>query len=472
MATHPLFLAGKELVTSTTFPHRAIYDGRDLGEVSLANKSEAAAALSAAWHARLPMAKLSSGARESMLRRAAEALMAHQEDIAQTITAETGKPISLARGEVARAVNTFEISAEETKRNAGEVISLDTLPASEGRIGLVKRFPRGTVIGITPFNFPINLVAHKVAPAIAAGCPIILKPAPQAPLTALLLGKILSKLGMPEGAFSILPCANDVAETLVRDERAATVSFTGSAKVGWHLASIAGKKRMVLELGGNAAVIVEPDADLENAAQRIVTGAFASAGQVCIKVQRVFAHEKIADKLLARLLERTAQLGVGDPSHEDVLVGPLIDENNALRVEAWVQEAVKQGANVLSGGVRDGLFYRPTWLTDVPEAAKVNCDEVFGPVTVFARYIDFEAALIAVNASEYGLQAGVFTHSLPLAMQAFETLEVGGVILNDVPTYRVDHMPYGGVKGSGLGREGPKYAIEQFTEARLLAIKP
>jgi acyl-CoA reductase-like NAD-dependent aldehyde dehydrogenase len=336
----------------------------------------------------------------------------------------------------------------------------------------VKRFPRGTVIGITPFNFPINLVAHKVAPALAAGCPIILKPAPQAPLTALMLGQILAQLGLPEGAFSILPCANDVAEMLVRDERAATVSFTGSAKVGWFLASIAGRKRVVLELGGNASVIVEPDADIEAAAQRIVTGAFANAGQVCIKVQRVFAHEKIADKLLARLLERTAQLGVGDPTHEDVLVGPLIDENNALRVEAWVQEAVKQGANVLSGGTRDGLFYRPTWLTDVPETAKVCCEEAFGPVTVFARYRDFEAALNAVNAGEFGLQAGVFTHSLPLAMQAFETLEVGGVILNDVPTYRVDHMPYGGVKGSGLGREGPKYAIEQFTEARLLAIKP
>lgn len=472
MATHPLFLAGKELPTSTTFPHRAVYDGRGLGEVSLANKSEAAAALSAAWHARLPMAKLSAGARESMLRRAAEALLVQQEEMAQCITAETGKPISLARGEVGRAVTTFELAAEEAKRNAGEVIALDTLPASEGRIGLVKRFPRGTVIGITPFNFPINLVAHKVAPAIAAGCPIILKPAPQAPLTALMLGKILSRLGLPEGAFSVLPCANDVAETLVRDERAATISFTGSAKVGWHLASIAGKKRVLLELGGNAAVIVEPDADLENAAQRIVTGAFANAGQVCIKVQRVFAHEKIADKLLARLLERTAQLGIGDPSHEDVLIGPLIDENNALRVEAWVQEAVKQGANVLSGGVRDGLFYRPTWLTDVPETSKVCCDEVFGPVTVFARYIDFEAALMAVNSSEYGLQAGVFTHSMPLAFQAFETLEVGGVILNDVPTYRVDHMPYGGVKGSGLGREGPKYAIEQFTEPRLLAIKP
>lgn len=472
MATHPLFLAGKETPTSITFRHRAVYDGRDLGEVCLAGKGEAAAALSAAWHARLPMSKLSAGARESVMRRVAEALLHQQEDFAQVIAAETGKPISLARGEVARAVTTFEISAEEAKRNAGEVISLDTLPASEGRIGLVKRFPRGTVIGITPFNFPINLVAHKVAPALAAGCPIILKPAPQAPLTALMLGRILAQLGLPEGAFSILPCTNDVAETLVRDDRAATVSFTGSAKVGWFLASIAGKKRVVLELGGNASVIVEPDADLEAAAQRIVTGAFANAGQVCIKVQRVFAHEKIADKLLARLLERTALLGVGDPTHDDVLVGPLIDENNALRVEAWVQEAVKQGANVLSGGTRDGLFYRPTWLTDVPETARVCCDELFGPVTVFARYQDFEAALSAVNASEFGLQAGVFTHSLPLAMQAFETLEVGGVILNDVPTYRVDHMPYGGVKGSGLGREGPKYAIEQFTEPRLLAIKP
>lgn len=471
MTTHPLFLAGAEVTTTRTFRHRNTYDHQDLGEVCLAGRNDAAAALSAAFHARPKMARLSSGAKESALRRVAEQIHARQEELAHVITAETGKPVSLARGEVQRSVSTFEIAAEEAKRNIGEVVALDTLPSSEGRLGLVKRFPRGTVIGITPFNFPINLVAHKVAPAIAAGCPVILKPAPQAVLTALMLGRILSGLGLPEGAFSILPCANDVAESLVRDDRAAVVSFTGSAKVGWQLASIAGRKRLLLELGGNAAVIVEPDADLEVAAQRIVTGAFANAGQVCIKVQRVFAHEKIADKLLARLLELTARVGVGDPAHEDVLVGPLIDEAAALRVESWVQEAVRQGANVLCGGVRDGQFYRPTWLTDVPETTKVCCEEVFGPVTVFARYHDFEAALVAANSSEFGLQAGVFTRSLPLALQAFETLEVGGVILNDVPTYRVDQMPYGGIKGSGLGREGPKYAIEAFTEPRLLVIK-
>ena len=472
MPTHSLFLAGSEVPTTSTFRHVSAYDHQDLGEVCLAGKGEVAAALSAAFHARSKMSKLSSGARDSMLRQVAEALNDRQDEFAQTITAETGKPISLARGEVQRAVGTFELAAEETKRNIGEVVALDTLPSSEGRLGIVKRFPRGTVIGITPFNFPINLVAHKVAPAIAAGCPVILKPAPQAPLTALMLGRILAQIGLPEGAFSILPCTNDIAESLVRDDRAAVVSFTGSSKVGWHLASICGRKRVILELGGNAAVIVEPDADLENAAQRIVTGAFAHAGQVCIKVQRVFAHEKIADKLLARLLELTGRLGVGDPAHDDVMVGPLIDEAAATRVEAWVQDAVKAGANVLSGGTRDGQFYRPTWLTDVPENARVCCDEMFGPVTVFARYQDFEAALIAVNASEFGLQAGVFTHSLPRSFQAFETLEVGAVILNDVPTYRVDQMPYGGVKGSGMGREGPKYAIEAFTEPRLLAIKP
>ncbi|MCC6573811.1 MAG: aldehyde dehydrogenase family protein [Planctomycetes bacterium] len=472
MQTHPLILAGTETTTGSTFQHRSAIDQQDLGAVCLAGKNEVNSAISAAMQARAPMARLSAGARESALRRTAEAIMDRQEEFAQLITAETAKPISLARGEVARAVNTFEIAAEEAKRIAGEVISLDTLQSSERRFGIVRRFPRGVVIGISPFNFPINLVAHKVAPALAAGCPIILKPPPQAPLTSLLLGRILRDLKLPAGAFSVMPCANDIAELLVRDDRPAVLSFTGSAKVGWHLKSICGRKRSVLELGGNAAVIVEADADLDVAAQRIVTGAFAHAGQVCIKVQRVFAHENIADRLLARLIEITNTLGMGDPRHQDVLVGPLIDEANAQRVAAWVSEAVKAGANIVAGGTREGQFYRPTWLTDVPEDAKASCEEMFGPVATFARYQDFEAALHAVNATEYGLQAGVFTQSLPKMLQAFETLEVGGVIVNDVPTYRVDQMPYGGVKGSGLGREGPKYAIEAFTEPRLLAIKP
>ncbi|MBE7490764.1 MAG: aldehyde dehydrogenase family protein [Planctomycetes bacterium] len=472
MTTHPIWLAGRLSPTQDTFRHRGAFDARDLGLVHLAGRGEMAAALSAAFHARAAMARLSSGAREAALLTIVEGLRAAAEEFAQTITAETGKPISLARGEVQRSLNTFALCAEEVKRNAGEVIPLDTLATSDGRLGLVRRFPRGVVAAITPFNFPLNLVAHKVGPAIAAGCPLILKPAPQCPLVALMLGRLMAQARLPEGAFSVLPCDNEVAQMLATDDRVAVLSFTGSDKVGWKLRELAPRKTVLLELGGNAAVVVEPDADLEQAAQRIVTGAFAHAGQVCIKVQRVFAHQSIAPQLLKRLVELTETVGCGDPTHDDILVGPMISEEAAMRVENWVNEARQQGANVICGGERDGQFYRPTWLTDVPEDAKVSCQEVFGPVAVFARYLDFEAALRAANASPYGLQAGVFTHSLPRMMDAFETLEVGAVIINDIPTWRVDHMPYGGVKASGLGREGPRYVIEEFTEPRLLAIKP
>jgi glyceraldehyde-3-phosphate dehydrogenase (NADP+) len=415
---------------------------------------------------------MSAGSREAALLTVVAGLRAREEEVAHLITAETGKPISLARGEVARALNTLQLSAEESKRAGGEVLALDTNPAGDRRFGIVRRFPKGIVVAISPFNFPINLVAHKIGPAIAAGCPFVLKPPPQAPLTSLILGELLSHANLPEGAFSVLPCDNETAQALALDPRVAVLSFTGSDAVGWKLRELAPRKTVLLELGGNAAVIVEPDADLENAAQRIVTGAFAHAGQVCIKVQRVFAHESIAQKLLQRVLDLTAAVGIGDPTHEDVIVGPMIDEKNSLRVEEWVNEARKAGAKVLCGGERDGQFYRPTWLVDVPEDAKVNAREVFGPVGVFYRYQDFEAALHAVNASEYGLQAGVFTQSLPRVTQAFELLEVGAVVVNDIPTYRVDHMPYGGVKASGMGREGPKYVIEHYTEPRLLAVKP
>ena len=472
MTTHPLWLAGTRVTTNSTFQHRGAYDKQDLGTVCLAERGEVSAAISAAWHARRTMQDLSSGAREAALLTIAEELRAHSEEFAHMITSETGKPISLARGEVARSINTFSLCAEETKRGGGEVIPLDTTLTSEGRYGIVRRFPKGIVVAITPFNFPLNLVAHKVGPAIAAGCPLILKPAPQAPLTAMLLGALLAKARLPEGAFSVLPCENDVAQFLATDDRVAVISFTGSDGVGWHLRELAPRKTVLLELGGNAAVIVEPDCDIENAAQRIVTGAFAHAGQVCIKVQRVFAHDEIAPQLLKRIVELTEAIGVGDPTHEEVICGPLISEQATLRVENWVNEARTQGANVICGGERDGQFYRPTWLSDVPEDAKVSCQEVFGPVGVFSRYHDFEAALHAVNASDYGLQCGVFTGSLFKANQAFELLEVGAVIVNDIPTFRVDHMPYGGIKASGLGREGPKYVIEEMTEPRLMAVKP
>lgn len=472
MTTHPIWLAGRTVTTQDSFRHRGSYDQRDLGLVHTAGKGEIAAALSTAMHARAAMSRLSTGAREAALLTIAEGLRSEAEQFAQMITAETGKPISLARGEVQRSLNTFQLCAEEVKRAGGEVIPLDTVATSDGRVGIVRRFPKGVVVAITPFNFPLNLVAHKIGPAIAAGCPVILKPAPQCPLVALMLGQLMSLAGLPEGAFSVLPCDNAMAEMLATDERVAVVSFTGSDKVGWKLRDLSPRKTVLLELGGNAAVIVEADTDIEQAAQRIVTGAFANAGQVCIRVQRVFAHSAIADRLLKRLVELTESVGMGDPTHDDVLVGPMISEEAAVRVHNWVTEARQQGAQIHTGGERDGQFYRPTWLTEVPEDAKVSCQEVFGPVSTFARYEHFEAALHAVNASPYGLQAGVFTQSLPRMMQAFETLEVGAVIINDIPTWRVDHMPYGGVKQSGLGREGPRYLISELTEPRLLAIKP
>jgi acyl-CoA reductase-like NAD-dependent aldehyde dehydrogenase len=471
MTTHPLWLAGSQVNTESTFQHRGAYDKEGLGNICQASSREASAALSAAWHARKAMAEMSAGEREAALMTVVEGLEDAKEDFAQMMCRETAKPISLCRGEVSRALNTFRLCAEESKRVGGEVIQLDTLPGSEGRYGIVRRFPKGVVVAITPFNFPLNLVAHKVGPAVAAGCPFILKPAPQAPRTALMLGQLFARANLPEGAFSILPAPNDVAQQLATDQRVAVISFTGSDTVGWKLRELAPRKSVLLELGGNAAVVVEPDSDLGHVAQRIVTGAFAHAGQVCIKVQRVFAHHDIADELLKRMVELTEALGVGDPSHDDVICGPMIDETAAKRVEQWVDEARQSGARIVTGGERDGQYYRPTWLTDVPEDAKVNCKEVFGPVTLFYRYNDFEAALNAVNASEFGLQAGVFTGSLARMQQAFEQLEVGGVIVNDIPTYRVDHMPYGGVKASGNGREGPRYTIEDFTEPRLLAVR-
>jgi acyl-CoA reductase-like NAD-dependent aldehyde dehydrogenase len=472
MTTHSLWLAGSKVTTQSTFQHRGAYDKTDLGTVCQATEGDVAAALSAAWHARPAMASLSSGQREAALLTIWEGLRERQEEFASMMCSETGKPISLCRGEVARSLTTLQLCAEESKRIGGEVIPLDVLPTSEGRYGVVRRFPKGIVVAISPFNFPLNLVAHKVGPAIAAGCPFILKPPQQAPLTSLMLGELISRAGLPEGAFSILPAENEVAQKLATDERVAVISFTGSDAVGWKLRELAPRKSVLLELGGNAAVIVEPDADIEAVAQRIVSGAFAHAGQVCIKVQRVFAHDSIAQELLKRLAELTEAMGVGDPAHEDVMCGPLIDEASAKRVEEWVNEARKMGANVVTGGERDGQFYRPTWLTDVPEEAKVNCREIFGPVTLFYRYQDFEAALHAVNSSIYGLQAGLFSGSLARVNEAFEKLEVGALIVNDIPTFRVDHMPYGGVKASGVGREGPKYTIEDFTEPRLMALKP
>jgi glyceraldehyde-3-phosphate dehydrogenase (NADP+) len=344
------------------------------------------------------------------------------------------------------------------------------MAGSENRWALIRRFPIGPILGITPFNFPLNLVAHKVAPALAAGNPIIIKPAPQTPLSALALGEMVVRAGWPRGGISVLPCAHEVVGELLRDERIRMLSFTGSAEVGWRLKAQVPKKRVTLELGGNAAVLVHEDADLEYAARRAVYGGFAYAGQTCISVQRILVHEAVSEPFLTRLLEGVRDLVVGDPKEETTDVGPMISEAAAERAEQWIREAVAAGARVLVGGERQGAFLMPTVLADAPPETKVWSEEVFAPVVVVNRYADFEEALRQVNASRYGLQAGLFTRDVRRIFRAYEVLEVGGLIVNDVPTYRADHMPYGGVKDSGFGREGVRAAIEEMTEARLLAL--
>ena len=416
------------------------------------------------------MRQLAGHARSAILEKASQLLQARQEEFARTITTEAGKPITDARREVGRGIQTFAIAAEEARRIGGEVVPLDWSPGMESYWGVTRRFPLGPILGITPFNFPLNLVAHKVAPALAAGNSILIKPAPQTPLTALLLGEVLVEAGVPAGGYNVLPCSNAVAEHLVVDARFKLLSFTGSAPVGWMLKSKCGKKKAVLELGGNAAVIVEPDADVDYAAQRCVTGGFTYAGQTCISVQRIFVHESIAEIFTSKILALVERLGAGDPTDERTVVGPLIDAGAAHRVESWIGEAVAQGARVLRGGTRSGSVVAPTVVAQVTPAMKVSCQEVFGPLVTVTPYRDFDAALQAVNESEYGLQAGIFTQHVQRIFQAFERLEVGAVLANEIPTIRAAHKPYGGVKHSGHGREGVRYAIKDMTEPKLLVL--
>ena len=416
------------------------------------------------------MAAMPSHARYHVLQKIAGALYDRRDEVAQLMTAESGKPITDAKREVGRAVQTFTVAAEEAKRIPGEVIPLDWTPGTDSHLGIVRRFPIGPVLGITPFNFPLNLVAHKVAPALAAGCPILIKPAPQTPLTALLLGEVALEAGVPPGGFNVMPCANDVAEQLVLDSRFKLLSFTGSVAVGWKLKALSGKKKVVLELGGNAGVIVEPDADLDVAAQRCAAGGFGYAGQTCISVQRIFVHHSIADLFTTKLLLQVARLKAGDPTESATVIGPLIDQQAAGRVESWIEEAVAQGARVLLGGKRQGSVVEATVLGHVSPAMKVSCQEVFGPVLTVTPYRQFQEAVDAINQSDFGLQAGVFTQNVDKIFHAFRHLEVGAVLANEIPTFRADHMPYGGVKDSGLGREGVRAAMEDMTEPRLLVL--
>ena len=397
-------------------------------------------------------------------------IAARHEELARTIALEAGKPIKTARAEVDRAVFTFKIAAEETKRIPGEIVPLDWLPGLDRREAFVRRVPLGPVAGITPFNFPLNLVAHKVAPALAAGNPVIIRPASQTPVSAILLGEIAVRAGWPAAGYSVVPSTTQDAAPLVEDERIKLLSFTGSPAVGWDLKRKAGRKRVTLELGGNAAVIVHRDANLTYAAERIVWGGFSYAGQSCISAQRIYVHADVYDTLTTDLVRRTASLKTGNPLSDEVDVGPVIDDVAADRIGEWLDEARAAGAKVLVGGQRTGRVWTPTILSAVPSTARVDCQEVFAPIITVHAYGEVDEALAAAAASDYGLQAGVFTNDVRVIDAAVERIDVGGLMINDVPTFRVDHMPYGGVKLSGFGREGVKYAIEEMTEMKLVAV--
>jgi len=446
------------------------YDQAVVGKVHFAAKEQVEEALAAADNAFQKTRVLSSYERSLVLEKTSAGIKERREDLARSITLQSGKVIRDARAEVDRAAMTFDIASEEAKRLGGELIPLDLIPHTEKRWGLVRRFPIGVVTAITPFNFPINLVAHKVAPALAVGNTVVLRPASQVPITSLLLGEIIQETGYPHGGFNVLPSGYKEAEILLTDDVVKKVTFTGSPAVGWEIKKKAYQKKVTLELGGNAAVVVEPDADLGFAIPRIVTGSFAYSGQICISIQRIFLHEDIYDRAMTELVARAQKLKLGDPLQEDTDLGPMITLEAAKQTEEWIEEAVGMGARVVCGGKRDGAMFEPTILENVIPDLRISWLEAFAPVVVVYRYSDFANALESVNYSIYGLQAGIFTNNLKKTFAAFETLEVGGVIINDIPTFRIDHMPYGGVKQSGFGREGIRYAIEEMTELKLLAL--
>jgi glyceraldehyde-3-phosphate dehydrogenase (NADP+) len=466
----PLLIGGQQRSTSLRDAIRNPYNGEVIAEVCLADEAAAEEAVRSVEAAAWEMRRLPTYARGTACAKIAEALRQRQEEFAQLMVAEAGKPLVDARREVSRAIQTFLVASEEAKRVGGEVIPLDWTPGMDRYLGLTRRVPIGPVLGITPFNFPLNLVAHKVAPALAIGTAILIKPAPQTPLTALLLGEVVQQAGLPPGALNVVPCDNVVAQRFVEDDRFSVLSFTGSAAIGWMLKGKAGKKRVVLELGGNAGVIIEPDADLDLAAQRCAAGGYGYAGQTCISVQRILIQESVSAAFTEKLLALVRSLKAGDPGREETVVGPVINEAAVSRIEQWIHEAVQRGARRIQGGSRTGNVFDPVVLTDVAPDMKVSCEEVFGPLVSVTPYRTFDDALRMLNESRYGLQAGVFTRDVNRIFQAFRELEVGAVLANEIPTFRADHMPYGGVKDSGLGREGVRYAMEELSELRLLVI--
>jgi acyl-CoA reductase-like NAD-dependent aldehyde dehydrogenase len=468
---HPIFLAGRWVESADrleiTNPARP---DQPAGTTFNATPEQYDEAVEAAVKAFETTRHLPAYERGRILRDISAGIRARREELGRLMSLEAGKPIRDALIEVDRAVLTFRLGAEEAERMVGEVIPLDLMPASKDRVGITRRFPIGPVAGISPFNFPLNLAAHKISPAIAAGNSIVLKPPSKDPLTMLTVAEIIDAAGVPEGAVSILPMTRELGDRMVEDERFKLLTFTGSPSVGWRMKERAGKKKVVLELGGNAGVIVDKTADLDWAVKRILVGAYTYAGQVCISVQRIYVHDDVWDAFMERFRAGAAELKVGDPLDPTTDVGPMVDANAASRTQRWVDEAVALGGKIVLGGKADGTYFQPTILTDVPLQAQVCSNEAFAPLAVVFRFSDFDAAIRGVNDSFFGLQTGVFTSDLAHAWRAFHELQVGGVVVNDVPAYRIDHMPYGGVKDSGLGREGLRWAIEDMTELRIMVL--
>jgi acyl-CoA reductase-like NAD-dependent aldehyde dehydrogenase len=469
---YPYYLANKPQQPNADLAVLDKYSGEVATRVALADARAIEEAIAAAAKAAAPMAAMKPYERRAVLEHCIARMGERKDELAFALCVEAGKPIKDAQGEVTRLLDTFRIAADEATRSGGEILNLEISPRTRGYRGFAKRVPLGPCSFITPFNFPLNLVAHKVAPAIAAGCPFVLKPSEKTPIGALIIGEALAETDLPAGAFSVLPCNIEDADPFVEDERLKLLSFTGG-QIGWQLKSRAGRKKVVLELGGNAACIVDADqrGRLDFVIERLISGSFYQSGQSCIKVQRILIHSSLYEEVKQRFVEATRKLKAGDPKDPETFLGPMIDEAAAKRLEGWIGEARQAGAKVLCGGERDGNMLQATVLENVPDDARISCMEAFGPVTLLAKFLTFDKALERVNASDYGLQAGVFTADLNHAMQAWDTLVEGGVIVGDIPSFRVDNMPYGGVKLSGFGREGVRYAMEDMTEARLLVIR-
>lgn len=469
---YPYYLANKAQTSKEWMDVVDKYSGKVATRVAVPDAKAVEQAIAAAVKATEPMREFKPWARQAVLQHCVQRFIERRDELAYALCVEAGKPIKDSDGEVTRLIETFTIAAEESVRTNGETINLEIAKRLDGYHGYTKRVPLGPVSFITPFNFPLNLVAHKVAPAIAAGCPFVLKPAERTPIGALIIGEVLAETDLPKGAFSILNLDGKHAGPLVEDPRFKLLSFTGS-QIGWDLKARAGHKKVTLELGGNAAVIIDADQGphMDRVIDRLIFGAFYQSGQSCISVQRIYVHDSIYDELKKRLVAAVKKLKAGDPKKKDTFLGPMIDEAAAERLHGWIEEARKAGGKVLCGGKRKGSMLEATLMEDVPRDTKVNRQEVFGPFALLARYKDFDEAVAMVNDSDYGLQAGIFTDSLAHAMRAWNELDQGGVIVNDIPSFRVDNMPYGGVKLSGIGREGVRYAIEDMTELRLMVMR-